>query len=223
MSPVAVVIGLWVAFIATHMVPSDTKVRPRLVEALGERTFLGLYSVLSFAFFVPLVWYYFTHKHAGPLLWTVALSPAVRWALYLAMGVAFVLMVAGVVNPSPVSLGQRPSGEMEVHGVQRLTRHPLFMGLGLFGVLHLLVNGSATDVAFFAGFPIFAVLGCRHQDRRKLATLGAEFRAFVDRAPFFPFTGAETLRGLRELSPIALLLGIVITIALRTFHQRLFG
>ena len=78
------------------------------------------------------------------------------------------------------------------------------MGLGIFGLLHLIPNGNAADVAFFGGFPIFAVIGCWHQDQRKLATGPAGYRQFHRETPFMPFTGRTTLQGIRELSPVVI-------------------
>ena len=71
---------------------------------------------------------------------------------------------------------------------------------------------------FCGGLIAFSVLGCWHQDRRKLA-LGAQgFREFAEATPFFPFTGRESLRGVRELSPIVVGLGIGATIIVRYFQ-----
>jgi uncharacterized membrane protein len=106
--------------------------------------------------------------------------------------------------------------------VHLLTRHPVFMGAGIFGALHLLGMGFASDVAFWAGFPLFALIGCAHQDRRKLATEGADYRAWHERTPFLPFTGRETLRGLRELSPLAIPIGVALATVLRLLHGPLF-
>ncbi len=50
-----------------------------------------------------------------------------------------------------------------------------------------------------------------------------DYRPFWEATPFVPFTGRHTLRGLRELSWIALVLGVGVTIALRWFHGALFG
>lgn len=219
MGEAGIIAGLWLLFAASHMALASVRLRPRLVSALGPAGFQGLFSLVALAVFVPLVWFYFGHKHAGPLLWAVPLGPALRWVLYLGIGVALVLAVAALVTPSPAVSPKAPA---EPRGVQHLTRHGLFMGFGLWGLLHLVVNGYASDVAFFAGFPLFGLLGCWHQDRRKLATQPA-FRAFWERTPFLPFTGAHTLRGLRELSPLALALGVGVTVLLRWYHGTLFG
>ena len=134
MSPTLAIVGLWLGFAGSHMILSSDPLRRSLVARLGAGPFLGLYSVVALAFFVPLVRTYFAHKHAGPLLWSIPLGTPLRMAIYVAMAVAFVLMVAGLVRPSPADI---VPGDPTPHGAQRLTRHPLFMGLGLFGLLHL--------------------------------------------------------------------------------------
>jgi uncharacterized membrane protein len=220
MSATAVVILLWIGFAASHMALSSRTIRPALVGRLGEPAFLGLYSLVSVAFFVPLVWFYFRHKHAGPLLWSIPVGALLRWGLYAGMAVAFVLIVSGLVRPSPTNI---VPGDPTPRGALRLTRHPLFMGLGIFGLLHLVPNGNAADVAFFAGFPLFAIAGCWHQDERKLANGSAEFARFHHETPFLPFTGSATALGIRELGPVLIGVGVAVTAVLRWFHPVWFG
>jgi len=114
-------------------------------------------------------------------------------------------------------------GDPTPRGVYRITRHPLVMSIALFGALHLLPNGSTADVAFFGGFVAFALAGAWHQDRRKLALGVPGFRAFYEATPFLPFTGRDTLRGLRELSPVVVGAGIAATAVVRYFHAAWFG
>jgi uncharacterized membrane protein len=217
---VAGIVALWIAFAATHMGLSSLGLRPRLVAALGARGFQAFYSLVSFACFVPLVLLYAAHKHGGPALWYLGAQPGVRWVAYLGMGLALVLVVAGAIRPSPASLVPGPA---EVKGVFRITRHPVFMGIGLFGAAHLLTaQVNAAELAFFGGFVVFAPLGCHHQDQRKLATLGEDYRRFVAETPFLPLTGRETLRGLAE-SRVAVAVGIAVTVLIRYFHQGIFG
>jgi uncharacterized membrane protein len=222
MTAAVIVVGLWLLFAGTHMAPSSVRWRPRLVERMGERGFLGLYSAVSFATFVPLVWFYVTHRHAGPVLWTLSLGPIGLWTIYALQAVAWTLVVASVVQPNPASLGmteaRRPH---EPHGVQRITRHPMFMGVGLFGLLHLPLLGSASDVAFFAGFPLFAWAGCAHQDRRKRLTQPG-YEQWCRETPFLPFAGAGALRGLRELPVWVPVAGVALTVLLRWLHGPLF-
>ncbi len=219
MDPTFVIVTLWVAFAATHIGLSSLPVRRSLVARLGEGPFAGLYSVVALALFVPLVWTYFAHKHAGPLLWSVPIGPLLRWAIYGGMALAFLLVVAGVVRPSPA--GMVP-GDPTPRGAQLLTRHPVFMGLGIFGLVHLIPNGNAADVAFFAGFPLFAVVGSWHQDQRKLTTGTPGYERFHRETPFLPFTG-PTVRGIRELSPAVIVGALGATWLVRYFHPAWFG
>ena len=218
MSPTIRIILLWLGFAGSHLLLSSLPVRRSLIARIGETPFRGLYSLVAFAFFVPLVWTYFAHKHAGPWLWTVPLGTGLRWAMYAGMGLAFVLIVAALVRPSPAAV---VPGDPNPRGAYRITRHPLLMGLGLFGLLHTLPNGSTADVAFFGGFPLFALVGAAHQDRRKLVT-EPKFRRFYEETRFLPFTGGPVLRGLRELLPAAAV-GIVLTAIVRYFHGSWFG
>jgi len=211
---------LWLGFGGSHVLLSSVRLRPRLVSSLGALPFLGVYSLVAFAFFVPLVWLYFTHRHAGPLLWAPGVGEVGRWVIYAGMAVAFVLFVSSLLQPGPAAL---VAGPATPRGVYRITRHPQNMGIALFGALHLVPNGFATDVAFFGGLAAFAVLGSWHQDRRKRVQGPPGYAAFAAATPFLPFTGRETLQGLRELSPLAVALGVGATWLVRHFHARWFG
>jgi uncharacterized membrane protein len=213
---------LWALFAATHMALSSTSLRPRLVATLGERGFLGAYSLVALATFVPLIWVYIANRHEGALLWAVPIGTAGLWALYVGQAVAWTLVVAGLASPSPATVGLPEDRRLtEPKGVHRITRHPLFMGVGLAGLLHLPVNGFTSDVAFWAGLPVFAIVGCAHQDARKRATQ-AGYAEWIARTPFLPFAGAGAGWGLRELSPVIVAVGVAVTVGLRLLHGPLF-
>ncbi|HEX5066150.1 MAG TPA: NnrU family protein [Myxococcota bacterium] len=211
---------LWLAFAATHMGMSSPRIRPRLVGALGERAFAGVYSLVALAIFVPLVRIYFAHKHEGAFLWSLGGVPGLRYAVYVGMALCFVLLVGGLARPSPSSMAAGPA---EVRGVQRVTRHPVFMAAGLYGLLHLLVvSVSTTELAFFGGFPLFAVVGSLHQDARKLAAPGSEaYRRFCAETSLLP--DPRGIAGALREVPVPAAIGIAATAALRFFHPTLFG
>lgn len=214
------IVALWLAFAASHVAFSSLRLRPRLVGALGERGFQGAYSLVALATFVPMVSLYFHHPHQGPALWYLGSLPGVRWIAYVAMALALTLTIGGFLRPSPA--GMIP-GKTQVHGVLRITRHPVFMGVGSFGLVHLLVaHLNAAELAFFAGFPLFAVVGCWHQDQRKLAGGDPAFQQFVAETAFLPFSRRGGLRGLLE-SPAAAVLGVGTTVLIRWFHPVWFG
>jgi len=197
-SPSIQILLLWLAFGASHVALSSHALRPAIVARTGEAVFQILYSVVALAIFVPLVAVYLEHRHTGPWLWMVSMTPVVTWLVYAAMTVGVLLLVCGLVSPSPTSFASG-GGPVAVQGIHRVTRHPLLMGFGWIGLVHLVPNASLADVVFFAGLPAFAVVGCRHQEQRLRRTRGPEFEAYLDATPFLPFTGAGALRGLREI------------------------
>jgi uncharacterized membrane protein len=212
-------LALWLVFLATHLGLSSQRLRPRLVERLGDRAFLGVYSAVALAIFIPLATVYAMNKHAGEFLWYGSAYPWMRAPVYVAMVLALTLVVGSFLTPSPASLAP---GTREVRGVLRITRHPLFMGVALFGLLHLLVmQVYSADLAFFGGLPLVGLIGCWHQDQRNLASSDNGFESFYNRTSFLPF-GRGGLGGLLD-SPIALGAGLLLTVLIRVFHPEMFG
>ena len=221
MKETAVVLVLLLLFASSHMLLSSRAIRARLVARLGDRRFFVAYSVTALVFFAPLVYYYLTHRHAGPLLWSVPDSGAVELLLVLANVVGFVLLVAGVMTPSPASIAAAPRDEPR--GAHRITRHAVFMGLGIWALAHAVSNGHASDVAFFGGTVAFVLIGSWHQDRRKLAGGDPRFERFHAATAFLPFTGKGALRGLMELPPVAVIIGIATALIARYLHPSITG
>jgi uncharacterized membrane protein len=223
----SVAIGLlWAGFMATHLLLSSTPVRAALLARLGPQAFQGIYSLVALAFFVPLVWVFATHKHAGPVLWYSAGPPGLANVLNRILMAAAIVLFVGSLSPSsaPPSAMQAP-GPVEPRGLSRVTRHPSFAAFALFGVAHLLVNGSLGDVLFFGGFPVFTWIGAVHQDSRKARTVPG-YEEMMRVTSIVPF--AAILRGRQpfrpaELPAVAIAVGLVLTVVLRTYHSRLFG
>ena len=221
MKDTAAIVVLLLLFAASHMLLSSRSIRASLVARLGDRTFLVVYSTVALVFFAPLVYYYSTHLHSGPLLWSVPATGAVEFVLVLANVVGFVLAVAGVMTPSPASVGGAPVDEPR--GVHKITRHAVFMGLGIWALAHVISNGYASDVAFFGGLVVFVLVGSWHQDRRKLAAGDPRFERFHAATAFIPFTGRDAIRGLMELPPLAAILGVIIALVARYLHPSIGG
>ncbi len=212
------------AFAATHMVMSSVTFRPGLVARLGQKPYLGVYSLISFATFVPAVRIYLKNIHTGPLLWTLGDVPGVHTLALLLAGASFAFVVASPTQPSPASLtaGARTSA----YGLTRITRHPMFLPMGLWGLAHMAVNGFASDVAFFGGLFAVGLLGCMHQDARKRVTEKGRLDGFFAETSLLPFGAIVTGRGrlvLSELPWLALTAGVVIATILYNLHGWMFS
>lgn len=225
MAPLPLLVLLWTGFIGGHLVMSHPPVRAPLRAALGPNGFASLYSLMALGFFVPLAIVWWSHRHQGPMLWMLRGVPGLTHIVELVVLLGFGLEVAGLLQPAPGSMSYSLAGRTpEVRGINTVTRHPLFVGVSLWAIAHLAMNGWATDVAFFAGFPVMTALGCIHQDWRKVQEDGA-FRKIIEQTSIIPFAAA--LRGhpvrLDRMSWIGLGAGAAMAVVLRLFHSRLFA
>jgi uncharacterized membrane protein len=163
-----------------------------------------------------------TERHLGPVLWDLPTWIELAVGLPL-MLLAFVLLVLAFATPSPVSL---IPGKLEPRGVLRITRHPMNMGLALFGLVHMVGNGALGDVVFFSTFVIVGVFGAYHQDARFAREKGEEFADFRRRTSVLPF-GAILLRRTTfepsELPWPMVAIAIIAWGAVAFFHGELFG
>jgi uncharacterized membrane protein len=214
----------WGTFAGTHMVLSSLTVRARLIARLGEKTFLGLYSLIAFATFIPLVWVYFGNRHAGGVVWNLAGVPGVRPLAMLLAVLGIAMIVAGVLHPSPALAGIKQA--WGARGLTRITRHPLFMGISLWALSHLLLNGFVTDVLFFGGLLAFSLAGAAHQDARKRATEEERLGQFLAESSFWPFAAVIAGRNRviwRELPWVALAIGAGAAVGIYALHSWMFS
>lgn len=173
----------WLIFAGSHLLLSAQPLRGALIARFSQKGFMGLYSIISLVTFVLLVMAYWPHRHAGPLLWDLRSIPGIMPLATLLSALAWMIIVAANMQPSPVGLA--PGASRSARGLTRITRHPLFMGLGLWGLAHCLLNGYASDVIFFGGFAVFAIIGGAHQDQRQ--RLNPPLQAFYDETSLLPF------------------------------------
>ncbi len=212
----------WIAFGGSHVVLSSARVRPRLVAQLGGRGFQAVYSLVALVTFVFLVRTYAAHRHSGPVLWEFGRHFAVQaLAIFLSAG-AVVFLVLAVLQPSPVSWVAGGAGQ--ARGVTRITRHPMFTAIGLWGFAHALTNGHLGDVVFFGGFPVFAIAGAIHQDMRKRQA-GGSMEGFYRETSLLPFGAILSGRNalvLAEIPGRGLLVGLIAAAVLYALHWVLF-
>jgi len=211
-----------VLFVATHLGLSHGGIRKNLVAKLGQWPFRGLYSVVSFLTLGPAAVLWWQNRHLGPVLWE--LNPWVERGIALVlMLVAIELIVLMLANPSPASM---MPGNTEPHGVLRITRHPMNMGLALFGLAHMLANGTVGDIAFFGSFFVIGVAGPFHMDARLKEQRGEAFAEFCRKTSVIPFVAiarGRTTFSPEEISFPLFLIGVVVYVALVIFHGRFFG
>ena len=151
----ALLIGL-LGFLAVHSIrivgPDWREAR---IAAMGELGWKAVYSLLSIAFFVLLVWGYGQARQETQLLWLPPM--ALRHVGSLLVAIAFVLIVAAYIprNAIRAKLG-----------------HPMILGIKTWALAHLLMSGWLHAVILFAAFLLWAILDFRSARRRPKAPPG---------------------------------------------------
>ncbi len=211
-----------VLFVVTHLGLSHGAVRQGLVDKLGQWPFRGLYSLVAFLTLGPAAVLWWQNRHLGPVLWELPWWPErIMAALLVLFGL--LLFFQSLATPSPASM---VPAKNEARGVLRITRHPMNMALALWGLAHLLANGTLGDVAFFGSFVVVGVVGAYQMDARLKRQKGEDFTNFCKQTSVLPF--GAILRGRNRLAvdelsfPLAVI-GIAVFAALAFFHGRLFG
>jgi uncharacterized membrane protein len=209
-------------FVLTHLGLSHGAIRENLVAKLGQWPFRGLYSAVSFLTLGPAAVLWWQNRHLGPVLWEF--NPWVERGIALVLMLfAIELIVLMLANPSPASM---MPGSLKPHGILRITRHPMNMGLALFGLAHMLSNGAVGDLAFFGMFFLVGLLGPYHMDARLKRQRGEDFIEFCRQTSVIPFVAiarGRTSFKADEISFPLFLIGVVVYVVLVIFHGRFFG
>ncbi|NJN51962.1 MAG: NnrU protein, partial [Gammaproteobacteria bacterium] len=130
-----------VLFVVTHLGISSTPLRATLVKAIGERGYLGLYSLIAFATIIFLV-IVFNRAPQAQFLWGP--DVALRWVPLLLLPLAFVFMLGGFLTRNPTAVGQEAQVKVigEGSGLVRITRHPFQWAVVLWSASHIVAGGD---------------------------------------------------------------------------------
>jgi len=222
MDPIAHLALATLVFLATHFV-SSTPVRRPLVEAMGEKAFLGAYSVVSFVTIGWMAWAYLRAPFQP--LWQV---PGVKLWPLVVMPFSLVLVASGVMTKNPSAVGQAAALKTDdpARGILRVTRHPVMWGIALWAAVHLLARGDVASLIFFGGFLVLALAGTALIDARKADTLGEEwarFAAVTSNVPFSAIVEGRNRFSAGEIGAKRIGTGVALYAIVLVAHPWLFG
>jgi uncharacterized membrane protein len=220
MDPVAQLSLAAAAFLATHFV-SSTPLRGALAGAIGEKAYLGVYSLAAFATLGWMIWAY--GRAPVERLW-----PGVRLLPAIVMPFAFMLVAGGLLirNPSAVGQAKALKADEPARGMLRVTRHPMMWGFILWSAAHVLARGELKSLVFFGTFLVVAALGALLIDRRKEAALGEDWQRFAKVTSYFPFLAIAQGRNRFDAKEIGWripAIGLALYAVVIWFHAMLFG
>lgn len=210
--------------LVTHFGISSTPLRAALVERVGEKPYLGLYSLITALAF----WWLGSAYTGAPttMLWAPASWQA--WVPLLVVPVALLLLVAGFSTPNPTAVGQ--TGRLEqpdaVRGILRVTRNPFLWGVGLWALAHLVPNGDTAALVLFGTLAVLSLLGSVLIDAklaRRLGPVWDRYAAETSNVPFAAILSGRQRFVWREIGWVRLAVALVLYAALLHAHKWVFG
>ena len=141
-------IGLAV-FLGIHVLPMVPGVRDRAVRSLGEGPYKGLFTLVSAAGLVLIVW----GKAVADFVPVYDPPSWGRHATMLLVLLAFICLVSFHLKGR----------------IRQILRHPFLTAIILWGVGHLLANGDLASVLLFGGFVVYSIIDILSVNARKPA------------------------------------------------------
>ena len=133
------IIGLAVFFTAHTFTTMRTQ-RAALVARLGERTYKGVYSLVSLIGIVLIAYGFANYRAAGmievwdPPRWLRHVNNVLLWPAFVCVAAAYI------------------PGD-----IKRVLKHPMLVGIKLWAFGHLLANGDLGSIILFGSFLAWAV------------------------------------------------------------------
>ena len=208
-------------FVGTHLLLSHPLRRP-LVNAVGERLFLVIYSVLAIGTLVWMVGAYRATPASAPL-WPV--GDAIWLLVTIVMLLASILLMGSLVrNPALPSAGKKIQFPEAAHGVFGITRHPMMWSFALWGACHILVFPVAASIVLALAVIVLALVGAALQDRKKEHLQPVLWPAWEAKTSYWPFVAI--IKGTARLGHFgahAIGGGLIIWLVATYLHKPLAG
>lgn len=217
-------------FVLLHVGVSATGLRTRIVAAIGEGPYRGLFSLASLALLAWLVAGYHDLRQDlfDPLNEMMWVPPVwLHWPAYALIAAGFVIGVAGLLTKSPTAaFFENALNDAEpARAVLRITRHPFLWGVALWALGHLLLNGERFAVMLFGALGAMALYGSRSIDRKRAAANPEGWARFAAATSNLPFAAIMQGRNTLRFGEIwwRLIVGAIVFVIVGFAHRWLIG
>ncbi len=214
MDSLAPLLTACVFFVGSHFLMSHP-LRRSLTGRLGEKGFLGLYSLVSLIGFGWMMWE-FSRAPMGAMYWA---PTDLIWIVASILTLLAAILFAGSFSgnpalPDPGGDSIRTLAAKVPTGVFRVTRHPMMWGFALWGLSHMLVAPRMDSFLFNGSLVFLALAGSYGQDRKKAATMGNAWTKWERQTSYLP-----RLSQLGRIELRTLLIGAVFWFAATWAHS----
>jgi len=202
-------------FVGSHLAMSHLLRRP-MVSALGERGFLGAYSLVSIALFVWIV-RDFGKAAPGPLLWDAGDA---GWLVASVLTVVALALLLGSLrgNPALPQVGADVVASADAGGVYAVTRHPMMWAFALWAVAHIIAWPGPRTLVMAGAMGLLALVGANLQDGKKRIQLGEAWATWEAKTSYWPRPA-----GLVKIGLGLWLAALVLWLALTWLHVWMAG
>ncbi len=205
-----------VLFVGTHFLMSHP-MRAGMVRTLGDKGFMGVYSLVSIALFVWIVMA-FRAAEPGPLLWDG--SGIAIWVIASLLTIIATALLLGSMkgNPALPEQSAEDVAKAQATGALAVTRHPMMWSVAIWALSHVIAWPSPRTLVTAGAMGVLALVGARLQDAKKEKLLGEAWAGWQAKTSYWTRLGKLGAIGL----PLWLV-AIVLWIAFTWLHVWLGG
>jgi uncharacterized membrane protein len=192
------------SFVGSHFLMSHP-LRAPMVKALGDKGFMGVYTLISLATLGFTGHLFGKVGPGGTMLWNG--TGEIPWAIASALALLGITLLIGSLHGNP-ALPETPTAKIaatRAHGAFTVTRHPMMWGIALWATAHILVAPTPRVLTLMGAMVILALVGSALQDAKKAKLLGAAWASWTQQTNYWPRLGA-----LGKISPITWGIGLVV-------------
>jgi len=189
-------------FIAAHVGLTIIGVKAALVRRLGDKPFMGLYTLVSFLTLGGAIVTYAFFGARGEQLWI-----PLGWdnpLVYILMLLSILFIVLSTATPSPVGAEMAGPVMPVARGILRVTAHPQNWGMICFGIAHVLVTGTAGGLVLYGAFALLGIVGAYHETAKKAKDRDPAVQAFLKETGVIPFSAILRRRNRLVIGEFAL-------------------
>lgn len=161
--------------------------RPLGEQVVGARTWRVIFAFPSLCLAYSWITYFISHAHDGVQFYDLSHNTSAHAVAWMVNFISFFFLYPSVFNLKEVAAVEKPTIHLWETGMIRITRHPQFVGQGLWSAAHLAMVGTsftALTMALLVGHHAFA---CWNGDRRLYDEHGEAFLKVKERTSIIPF------------------------------------
>lgn len=161
--------------------------RPWGEQVVGARTWRVIFAFPSLCLAYSWITYFISHAHDGIQFYDLSHNPTAHAIAWMVNFISFFFLYPSVFNLKEVAAVEKPTIHLWETGMIRITRHPQFVGQGLWSAAHLAMVGTSFTALTMALLVAHHGFACWNGDRRLYDEHGEAFLKIKERTSIIPF------------------------------------